>query len=66
MGKLAPAGRSGEFYGYMAFTGKGSAILGPVVFGAVSAATGSQRAAVLTIGAFFAIGLVLLLRVKEA
>lgn len=66
VGKLAPAGRSGEFYGYMAFTGKGSAILGPVVFGAVSAATGSQRAAVLTIGVFFVVGLVLLLRVKES
>jgi len=66
VGKLAPEGRSGEFYGYMAFTGKGSAILGPVVFGAVSEACDSQRAAVLTIGVFFAIGLALLLRVRES
>jgi UMF1 family MFS transporter len=65
VGKLAPKGRSGEFYGYMAFTGKGSAILGPFVFGVVSEACDSQRAAVLTIGAFFAVGLALLLRVKE-
>ena len=65
VGKLAPRGQSGEFYGYMAFTGKASAIIGPLVFGLVSAATGSQRAAVLTIGVFFAIGLVLLLRVRE-
>jgi len=65
VGKLAPKGRSGEFYGYMAFTGKGSAILGPLVFGVVSEACDSQRAAVLTIGAFFAVGLVLLLRVRE-
>jgi MFS transporter, UMF1 family len=65
VGLLAPEGRSGEFFGYMAFTGKGSAILGPLVFGVVSEAFASQRAAVATIGVFFAVGLALLLRVKE-
>jgi MFS transporter, UMF1 family len=65
VGLLSPEGRSGEFFGYMAFTGKGSAIMGPLVFGLVSNAFQSQRAAVLTIGVFFATGLALLLRVKE-
>ncbi len=63
VGQMAPAGQSGEFYGFMAFAGKGSAILGPLVFGVVSDAFDSQRAAVATIGLFFAIGLILLLRV---
>ncbi|MDD5305729.1 MAG: MFS transporter [Deltaproteobacteria bacterium] len=61
--QLAPEGRSGEFFGFMAFAGKGSAILGPIVFGLASDISGSQRVAVATIGAFFLAGLVLLLRV---
>ncbi|MCP4196474.1 MAG: MFS transporter [Proteobacteria bacterium] len=63
VGQMAPDGRSGEFYGFMAFAGKGSAILGPLVFGLVSDAFDSQRAAVATIGLFFLIGLILLLKV---
>jgi UMF1 family MFS transporter len=63
VGQMAPAGRSGEFYGFMAFAGKGSAILGPLVFGLVSDVFDSQRAAVATTGLFFVIGLILLLRV---
>jgi UMF1 family MFS transporter len=63
VGQMAPDGRSGEFYGFMAFAGKGSAILGPLVFGLVSDIFDSQRAAVATIGLFFVIGLILLLRV---
>jgi UMF1 family MFS transporter len=62
---LAPEGRSGEFYGFMAFAGKGSAVLGPLVFGIVSDVFSSQRAAVASIGVFFAIGLILLLGVKD-
>jgi UMF1 family MFS transporter len=65
VGQLAPAGRSGEFYGFMAFAGKGSAVLGPLVFGLASDAFDSQRVAVLTIGAFFLIGLLLLTRVVD-
>jgi UMF1 family MFS transporter len=65
VGQLAPEGRSGEFYGFMAFAGKGSAILGPLVFGLASDAFDSQRVAVLTIGAFFLIGLLLLARVTD-
>ena len=65
VGQMAPAGRAGEFYGFMAFAGKGSAILGPLVFGLASAAFDSQRVAVGTIGVFFFVGLVLLLRVPS-
>ncbi len=65
VGQLAPAGRAGEFYGFMAFAGKGSAVLGPFVFGVASDVFDSQRVAVLTIGVFFAVGLALLSRVKR-
>jgi UMF1 family MFS transporter len=65
VGQLAPEGRSGEFYGFMAFAGKGSAVLGPLVFGLASDAFDSQRVAVATIGAFFLTGLVLILRVEN-
>ena len=65
VGQLAPAGRSGEFFGFMAFAGKGSAVLGPYVFGWTSDTFDSQRAAVATIGAFFLVGLVLMARVAN-
>ncbi|MDJ0761743.1 MAG: MFS transporter [Myxococcota bacterium] len=65
VGQMAPRGRSAEFYGFMAFAGKSSAILGPLVFGLASDLFDSQRVAVGTIGVFFGIGLILLLRVPE-
>ncbi len=65
VGQLAPEGRSGEFFGFMAFAGRGSAIAGPFVFGWVSQTFASQRAAVLSIGLFFLIGLVLMLWVQD-
>ena len=65
VGQMAPDGRSGEFYGFMAFAGKGSAILGPLVFGLAADVFDSQRVAVATIGVFFAVGLLLLFRVPE-
>ncbi|MGM0575458.1 MAG: MFS transporter [Myxococcota bacterium] len=58
-------GESGELFGFKAVAGKFSAVLGPLVFGAVSEATGSQRLAVLAVGAFFVVGLLLMLRVDE-
>ncbi len=47
----------------MAFAGKGSAILGPLIFGLTSDLFDSQRAALATVGLFFLAGLVLLARV---
>lgn len=65
MATLIPRGREGEFFGCYVLCGKTASILGPLVFGAVSHATGgNQRAAILAIGAFFVAGLILLLRVQ--
>ncbi|MDE2058429.1 MAG: MFS transporter [candidate division NC10 bacterium] len=65
MASLIPKGREGEFFGCYALCGKTASILGPLVFGAVSyTLAGNQRAAILAIGLFFLIGLILLARVR--
>jgi UMF1 family MFS transporter len=64
MAALIPVGKEAEMFGFYAFCGKSSAVLGPLVFGAVSYLMGgNQRAAVLAVGAFFVAGLALLQRV---
>ncbi len=62
--QFIPAGKEAEYYGVYSFVGKSSAIVGPLVFGQVSAAFASQRPAILSIAAFFIIGFLLLQRVK--
>ncbi len=65
MASLIPAGQEAEMFGFYAFCGKSSSVLGPLVFGGVSHALGgNQRAAVLAVGAFFLVGLLLLQRVR--
>lgn len=66
MASLIPPGKESEFFGFYALCGKSSSILGPLVFGAVSYLTGSQRAAVAAVGVFFVVGLILLQRVRPA
>jgi UMF1 family MFS transporter len=66
MAALIPKGKEAEMFGFYAFCGKSSSIMGPMVFGMVSyTLAGNQRAAVLAVGAFFLIGLVLLQRVND-
>ena len=65
MASLIPLGKEAEMFGFYAFCGKSSSVLGPLVFGSVSYALGgNQRAAVLAVGTFFVVGLLLLQRVK--
>ena len=66
MASLIPKGKESEMFGFYAFCGKSSSIIGPIVFGTVSYALGgNQRAAVLSIAVFFLAGLVLIRRVGE-
>jgi UMF1 family MFS transporter len=66
MASLIPKGKEAEMFGFYAVVGKSSAVLGPIVFGTVSHALGgNQRAAVLAVGAFFVLGLLLLQRVAH-
>jgi UMF1 family MFS transporter len=61
--QFVPAGKEAEYFGVYSLVGKTSAVIGPLVFGQVSAAFGSQRPAILSIVAFFVAGLALLRRV---
>jgi len=64
MSRIVPTARRTEFFGYYSFFGKSSAILGPLVFGALSSLW-NERVGVLSIGIFFIAGLLLLRRVKD-
>jgi UMF1 family MFS transporter len=65
MATLIPRGREAELFGFYALVGKTGAVMGPLVFGVVSwLLAGNQRAAIVAIGLFFIVGLVLLTRVR--
>jgi UMF1 family MFS transporter len=57
---MVPRHKSGEFFGFYAVFERFGAIFGPLVFGAVVAATGSSRNAILSIIMFFVVGALLL------
>jgi UMF1 family MFS transporter len=63
MSQLIPKGRSAEFFGLFAISGKVSAIIGPSVFGWTTYLFSSHRAGVLSTLVFFVIGLAVLSRV---
>lgn len=65
MSRLTPPDKKTEFFGFYSLFGKSSAIVGPLVFGFVSFLSGNQRFAILSVGIFFIIGLILLKFVKE-
>jgi UMF1 family MFS transporter len=57
MSTLVPAGREGEYFGFYNLCGKSAAVLGPLVFGMVSVATGgNQRLAILSVLPFYVAG----------
>ena len=62
--QFIPEGKEAEYFGVYSLVGKSSAVIGPLVFGQVSAAFGSQRPAILSIAVFFVAGLALLGRVR--
>ncbi len=62
--QFIPEGREAEYFGTYSLVGKTSAILGPLIFGYISAALKSQRPAILSIAAFFLLGLLILRNVR--
>lgn len=60
MARIAPEGRTGEYFGLYALSGKATAFVGPAVLAAVTQVTSSQRAGMATILAFFAVGALVL------
>ena len=65
VGAFSPLRKSGEFFGLWGLAGKAAYACGPLIFGWVSSATHSQRAAVWVNGAFFLAGLLGLFAVDE-
>ncbi|MEP7245993.1 MAG: MFS transporter [Gammaproteobacteria bacterium] len=63
-GRLVPAGKSGEFFGFYNLMGKAAAILGPLLTGVVALTTGDSRLAIVSISILFVIGGAFLSRVK--
>jgi UMF1 family MFS transporter len=60
---MIPAHKSGEFFGFYSVFEKFAGIFGPLLFYLAIEATGSSRAAILSIIVFFVIGAALLARV---
>lgn len=65
MAQITPPNRESEFFGFYVLSGKFAALFGPLIFGFVSAASGSQRLAVLTVAPLFVLGFVLLATIDD-
>jgi len=61
---LIPAHKSGEFFGFYSVFEKFASIFGPLLFWVTIAMTGNSRNAILSVILFFAIGALLLSRVR--
>lgn len=65
VGLFSPVQKSGEFFGFWGLFWKMSTAIGPLVFGTLSWATGSQRIAILSTGTFFLLGMIGLTFINE-
>jgi MFS transporter, UMF1 family len=61
---MVPKDRASEYFGFHALAGRASSALGPLLFGVVSAVTGSQRWAMASLAVFFIIGGMVLATVR--
>jgi len=64
--RLVPVSHSGEYFGFYNMVGKFAAILGPLLTGLVTLATGSQRFGILSLILLFVAGAWLLFSLREA
>lgn len=63
--KIVPKKNSNEFFGFYNILGKFAAIMGPLLIGTITLATGDIRKAVLSLVLLFGIGLILILRLPK-
>ena len=63
--RLAPKDRIAQYFGLFALTGKVTSFAGPLLIGAITAITASQKAGMAVLVVFFGVGLALLARVQE-
>ncbi len=64
-GKLIPAEKSAEFFGFYNVFGKFAAIMGPALMGGIATLTGETRWGILSVLLLFVLGGVLLARVED-
>lgn len=63
-GRLVPAGKAGEYFGFYNLMGKAAAILGPTLTGVVALLTHDSRLGILSITILFVIGAIFLMKVR--
>jgi UMF1 family MFS transporter len=63
--RMAPKDRVAQHFGLFALTGKVTSFVGPLLIGAITAVTASQKAGMAVLVMFFATGLALLARVRD-
>src|SRR6195256_4180230 len=63
--RLAPKDRIAQYFGLFALTGKVTSFIGPLLIGAITAYTASQKAGMAVLVVFFVAGLALLTQVRE-
>jgi UMF1 family MFS transporter len=63
--RLAPKDRIAQYFGLFALTGKVTSFIGPLLIGAITAVTASQKAGMSVLVVFFAAGLALLAQVRD-
>jgi len=64
MARLVPDGREAEMFGFYALCGRTGAVLGPILYGTISALFESQRPAILCVACFYLAGWILVGRVS--
>ena len=63
--RLAQKDRIAQYFGLFALTGKVTSFIGPLLIGAITAVTASQKAGMAVLVVFFVAGFALLARVRE-
>jgi len=63
-GRMVPANKQAEFFGFYGISSKFAAIFGPFLFALVGQLTGSSRLGIISLIVFFIGGLILLSRVN--
>jgi UMF1 family MFS transporter len=64
-GRLVPAGKGGEFFGFYNMMGKFATVVGPLLVAVVALTTGSSRASIASLVVLFVAGGLLLMLVRE-
>jgi UMF1 family MFS transporter len=65
IGRLAPHGMTGEFYGLFALSGRATAWMAPTAIGIITTVTQSNRLGVACVLIFLVLGFALLWQVRE-